>query len=97
MTWQIAVWVVLFALAIGFQLRSWKLGDEWGMLTTSVKWLRVRLWGRMIVIPLFVWLTWHWFVAPPRFDGTWGDDAMVLVVGAVVALFLDYEDYVRTE
>lgn len=95
--WQVIVWFVLFLFAVFFQLRSWKFGDEWGMLTSSMKWLRVRLWGRMIVFPFFVWLTWHWFMAPPRFDETWGDDAMALVVGVVLALFFDYEDMVTTK
>ena len=94
--WQVLVWFVLFMLAIGFQLRSWKMGDEWGMLTSSVKWLRARLIGRMILFPFFSWLTYHWFVAPPHLDGHWGDDVMAVIAGVFLALFFDYEDMVTT-
>jgi len=93
---EVTVWIVLIGIAVAFQMRSVFAGSKWGMLTSSVRWLRVRLWGRMLLFPFLFWLTMHWFIV----DLIVGDPIVwypvSLALGFVAALFLDYKDYWET-
>jgi len=87
------VWLVLFAIAGSFQLFSVFTGNKWGQLTNSVRWLRTRLWGRILVFPLWAWLTAHWFVVDqiPGEPILWYPVA--IAGGLVLALWMDHKDY----
>jgi len=95
MPWQVVVWIALIVVALAFQLQAVARGDHWGMLTSSTRWLRVRLWGRVILLPAFTWLTWHWFIEPPGMTRMFYDDLLAILVGLLLALVLDYDDLER--
>ena len=87
------VWLVLGVIAVTFQLYSALTGNKWGMLTSSIRWLRVRLWGRLIVLPAWTWLTWHWFLEPRALSTVLWPDIIAILVGVGAAIFTDYYDY----
>jgi membrane protein YdbS with pleckstrin-like domain len=90
-------WVVLFTIALTFQLNAVFTGNRWGMLTSSVRWMRARLWGRLVVLPAWTWLTWHWFIEPKSLGyGVFWDDAIAITIGVALAAYLDYKDYFAT-
>lgn len=91
------IWVLLFVIAIGFQMVSVVRGSRWGMLTSSVRWLRARLAGRMLLFPAWSWLTWHWFIEPRVLASSWVDDALAVGVGVLLAFLVDYEDWFATK
>jgi len=93
MPWQVMVWISLFAIGGAFQIQSVARRDRWGMLTNSVRWLRARMVGRLVIFPLWAWLTWHWFLAPRSWDGHYADDIVAVLVGVAIALLADYQDY----
>jgi hypothetical protein len=91
------VWVALFTVGVTFQLVSVAQQRQWGMLTSSVRWLRVRLWGRLVIFPAWFWLTWHWFMEPRSLGGgQFWDDAAAITLGVLAAIYVDYQDHVRT-
>ena len=85
-------WLVLFAIAVAFQLNAVYHQRHWGMLTSSVRWLSVRVWGRIILFPLWAWLTVHWFLGPflPGETGLWY--VLAIAGGVFAALLVDYKD-----
>lgn len=89
-------WLVMFAVAITFQLQAVARGSRWGMLTSSVRWLRVRIWGRLVLFPAWFWLTWHWFLEPRALGRSWWDDALAVLAGVAVAVAVDYHDYFKS-
>lgn len=93
--WQVLVWSALIFIAVIFQLQAVARGDRWGQLTSSVRWLRARLVGRLVLFPFFTWLTWHWFLEPVALIGSWWPDLAAIGVGVVFALLLDYDDFQR--
>jgi hypothetical protein len=96
MAW--VVWLVLFTIAITFQLVAVATNNHWGMLTSTVRWLRARMWGRLIVFPAWFWLTWHWFIEPQSLGGAqFIDDVIFIILGVVAALFINYQDYIKTK
>ncbi|MCA1799740.1 MAG: hypothetical protein LC650_00385 [Actinobacteria bacterium] len=93
---QWVFWAVLFAVAIVFQLHSVYYNNRWGMLTSSVRWLRTRIYGRVVLFPAWFWLTWHWFLEPQGFMGNLLDDFAAIGLGIAVAVLVDYDDVLRT-
>lgn len=89
-------WIVLFAVGIAFQLHSVFYKNKWGQLTSSIRWLRTRLIGRLLLFPFFFWLTWHWFLEPQSLSGPLLDDALAILLGVATAMTVDYEDHHRT-
>lgn len=90
-------WLVLGVIALSFQLYSVFTGTRWGMLTSSVRWLRARLWGRLIVLPAWTWLTWHWLIEPRALGTRLWDDLVAIALGIVIACYADYRDYTDTD
>jgi hypothetical protein len=86
-------WLGLFTVAIIFQLHSVFTGNRWGMLTSSVRWLRARLVGRLILFPAWFWLTMHWFMQDLIPGGQLLWYTVAIMLGLCAAIVLDYEDY----
>lgn len=86
-------WLALFGVAVSFQIVAVARRSRWGMLTNSVRWLRARLLGRLLLFPLWSWLTWHWFIEPRALAPGWGDDVVAVGVGVLIAGLIDYEDW----
>lgn len=92
------VWLVLLVVILGFEARALLQRKRGDTLSEAVWWLRARLWGRMLLFPLFMWLGWHFFLEPggigPYAPGgaVWFDDIIVVMAGVILALFRDYEE-----
>lgn len=86
-------WLILGFIALVFQLHSALTNNKWGMLTNSIRWLRARLLGRLVVLPGWVWLTWHWLIEPRELGPSIWPDIIAVFVGIVLAIFVDYSDY----
>ena len=89
-------WLVLFLVAVGFQLFAVARKSRRGMLTNSVRWLRARMLGRLLVFPLWVWLTWHWFLEPRSLAAHWYDDVIAVLLGVLIAVLADFADWDHT-
>ena len=87
------VWLGLFAIGLSFQLFSVFTKNRRGQLTNSVRWLRTRLWGRLIVFPLWTWLTAHWFVVDKVPGGAVVWYPVSIGAGVLLALLVDYKDF----
>lgn len=93
---EVWFWAVLFTIAIAFQLHSVWYNNKWGMLTSSVRWLRARTVGRILLFPAWFWLSWHWFLEPMALRGRLYDDVLAIFAGVGIALLVDYDDSLRT-
>ena len=84
-SWNV-LWMLLAFVGVlfeGIALGRPELGDT---LTESVRLLRFDPVGRFVVLPLWVWLTWHWILRPSDVaQFTWRDLA-VLALGTAIAL-----------
>lgn len=90
MTFVVA-WLVLFVTILvveGLALFNVNKSDT---LSEQIWWLRTKWWGRIILFPLWAWLTYHFFLEPDSVALTvwWDDWALVgltltaTVLGAV--------------
>jgi hypothetical protein len=75
------LWSVL--LVAGLALEAITLYMRRGTLSQQVAWLRRRLWGELLIVPAWIWLTYHWFV---DVGYGWGWDVLALAVGVVIAI-----------
>lgn len=94
------IWLLLLVAILVFEFRALFSGRINDTLSEAVWWLRARLWGRVLIVPLWFWLTWHFFLEPSFLDpraGVWYDDFIVVGLGLVAALLRDYDDYHKTE
>lgn len=90
------VWPILAVIILAFETRALVLKRRGDTLSEAIWWLRARLWGRIILFPLAIWLGWHFFLEPASLDptaGVWFDDWLLVLVGIILALFRDYEEF----
>lgn len=84
-----AIWITLFALGLvaeGYALWSKKRGDT---LSEKVWVLRAIRWARAILMPLWAWLTYHFFLEPRSLGveaGVWWDDWTLVGFFVIVAV-----------
>jgi hypothetical protein len=94
------VWLIILVVILVFEARALFSGKINDTLSESVWWLRTRVWGRLVLFPLWAWLTWHFFMEPSFWNpqaGVWIDDYIVVGVGFVLALIRDYDDYHKSD
>lgn len=89
------VWPVLLLIILVFELKALLSKTRGDTLSESIWWLRTRVWGRIIIVPLWAWMTWHFFLEPPSISpgaGVWIDDIFIVALALGAALLLDYND-----
>ncbi len=97
------LWVTIGILGIIVELMAFARRDAGDTLSEHIWTLRMARWGRSILFPLWVWLTWHFFLEPPSLDsyaGVWYDDGILVLAGFVAAQFVTYkrkENYVSKQ
>lgn len=81
MEW-VVVWMVILAVVLVFEF--WALGRKarGDTLSEQIWWLLKRWWGRAILYPLWIWLTYHFFLEPDSvaLQAWWDDIALTTVV-----------------
>lgn len=93
------VWLVILVVTLAFEARALlepRINDT---LSEAIWWLRARLWGRLVTIPVWAWLTWHFFLEPTALNpqsGVWQDDVIAVTLGVAIAVLRDYDDYYKT-
>jgi hypothetical protein len=76
-------WIALGVTAL--VLQGWGIATGRGMLTHRIRRLRATLAGELVLLPLWTWLTWHWFLQPEG-SGHWVADVAAALGGAVLAV-----------
>lgn len=90
------VWVVLLVMGVIFEVRALIDKRANDTLSESIWELRTRMIGRVVFIPAWVWLTWHFLLEPAAWGpiaGVWWDDIIGVIAGVVVAVLVDYKEY----
>jgi hypothetical protein len=91
------IWIVLVAIALGVEaaalmvpLPESERGE--GASASRQVWLfRISLVGRLILMPFFAWLNWHWFIEPNGLAHSITDDLVAVAVGVLLALTVRYK------
>jgi len=94
------IWLVIFVVILAFEARALFSGRINDTLSEAIWWLRARVWGRIVLFPLWSWLSYHFFIEPVSLNpqsGVWWDDFIVVGLGLLAALLRDYDDYHKTE
>lgn len=93
------IWLAILVAILAFEARallSQRINDT---LSEAVWWLRTRIWGRIVLFPLWAWLTWHFFLEPSFWNpqaGVWLDDFAAVGLFIGLAILRDYDDYHKT-
>lgn len=87
-----AIWLALFVIGGVVEFLALLIKSDNDTLSEQVWLLRPIRWVRAILMPFWMWLTWHFWFEPddlgPR-AGVWWDDGIVVAVFAVAAVSLN--------
>lgn len=87
------LWGMIAAVIIFVEGVSLGRPEQGDSLTEVVRLARFDAVGRYVLVPLFLWLVWHWLLRPqavPMF--TWRD-LLVIMVAILYVVFLDRRIY----
>lgn len=79
------VWTLVFMLVVlleGIALGEPQAGDSLSEAVALLRWDAV---GRWVMIPLWVWLTWHWMLRPRGMALFTWRDVVALAIGTLLA------------
>lgn len=86
------VWLVLFLVGGGVEGLALIIKARNDTLSEQVWLLRPIRWVRAVLMPFWMWLTWHFWFEPPSLApdaGVWWDDGIVIALFVVIALSLN--------
>lgn len=90
------VWPIILVVILAFEAKALINHIKHDTLSEGVWWLRTRLWGRLLLFPLWSWVTYHFFIEAASMNpqsGVWWDDFLIIGIFLGLAIARDYEDY----
>lgn len=93
MGWFPIVWLIIFLVGLVVEVLALINKNRGDTLSEQVWILRTIPMVRFVLLPFWLWLTYHFWFEPysvsPGF-GAWWDDFIVIAAGAVAGLLLRY-------
>ena len=80
------VWLVMFILVMMYEAYTLPAGQHDTLSETVRDTLRYTNW-RFLLLPLWTWLSWHWFILGPNQSvaPTWKADGIAVAIGLLWA------------